>query len=44
MLTGEVKAVLIKCLNELLADFQKKRSEVSDEVVKEFMRIKEIDR
>eukprot|EP00922_Rhytidocystis_sp_ex-Travisia-forbesii_P022423 GHVS01032831.1.p1 GENE.GHVS01032831.1~~GHVS01032831.1.p1 ORF type:complete len:612 (+),score=106.08 GHVS01032831.1:272-2107(+) len=37
MLTGEVKEVLIKTLNELFLDHQTKRNAVTDEMVRTFM-------
>ena len=38
--TGEVKAILIKVIQEFLADFQTKRANVTDEDVAYFMKIR----
>lgn len=43
MLTGEIKAILIEVINEFLADFQAKRSKVTDEDVHKFMAIRKIN-
>ncbi len=43
MKTGEVKSLLIKCLQEFLKDFQEKRAKVTEEDVKKFMEIRKID-
>jgi len=43
MMTGDVKQVLIECLNEFLAEFQERRKKVTDEDVKKFMAIRKID-
>lgn len=37
MLTGEVKKILIKILQDKISEFQKRRKEVTDEVVNKFM-------
>lgn len=37
MLTGELKAVLIKELQEMVADIQKRRAVVDDALVEQFM-------
>ncbi|GKT28771.1 tRNA synthetase class I family protein, partial [Aduncisulcus paluster] len=37
MLTGEVKAILIKILQDMVLDHQEKRKDVTDEVVQHFM-------
>jgi tryptophanyl-tRNA synthetase len=42
MLTGELKAVLIAELQKLVADLQKKRAEVTDAIVDEFMRPRQL--
>ena len=42
-MTGEVKAILIKCLQDFLKDFQEKRAKVTDEDVKKFMGVRKID-
>ena len=41
--TGEVKARLIKCLQDFVKDFQNRRSKVTDEDVKKFMSVRKID-
>ena len=41
--TGEVKARLIKCLQDFVKDFQSRRSKVTDEDVKKFMSVRKID-
>ena len=41
--TGEVKARLIKCLQEFVKDFQERRKKVTDEDVKKFMSVRKID-
>lgn len=43
MLTGEVKALLIDCLQKFVASFQEKRKKVTDETVKHFMSIRKIN-
>ncbi len=43
MLTGEIKQILIDCLNEFLKDFQDKRKKVTNEDVKKFMEIRKIN-
>lgn len=43
MLTGEVKQVLIKVLQDFVADFNEKRKRVTDEDVKKFMAVRKID-
>jgi hypothetical protein len=37
MLTGEIKAELIKVMQEFVGDFQERRSKVTDEDVKKFL-------
>jgi tryptophanyl-tRNA synthetase len=39
MLTGEVKALCIKVLQEFVGEFQKRRADVTDEIVKQFMSV-----
>lgn len=36
-MTGEIKKICIEVLQKIVGDFQKRRSEVSDETVKYFM-------
>ena len=43
MMTGEVKQVLIKCLQDFVAKFQERRKKVTDEDVKKFMAVRKID-
>ena len=43
MMTGEVKAILIDCVNDFLKDFQDKRKKVTDADVKKFMEIRKIN-
>ena len=43
MLTGEVKKELIGVLQKLVKNHQEKRAAVTDEMVKEFMRIRELE-
>jgi tryptophanyl-tRNA synthetase len=42
LLTGEVKKELIGVLNELVGEHQTRRAAVTEEVVKEFMRVREL--
>lgn len=42
-MTGEVKQVLIKCLQDFVAKFQERRKKVTDEDVKKFMAVRKID-
>jgi len=42
-MTGEVKAILIDCVNDFLKDFQEKRKKVTDADVKKFMEIRKIN-
>ena len=37
MLTGELKQILIQVLQELVAEHQRRRAEVTDEMIREFM-------
>ena len=37
LLTGELKLKCIKCLQELVEEFQQTRANITDEIVKEFM-------
>lgn len=37
MLTGELKQILVEVLQKLVLDHQKKRAEVTDDIVKQFM-------
>lgn len=43
MLTGEVKQICIKALQDFVADYQERRAKVTDEDVKKFMEIRRID-
>ncbi len=43
MMTGEIKQILIDCLNEFLHDFQERRKKVTDEDVKKFMEVRKIN-
>ena len=43
MLTGEVKKELIGVLQKLVKNHQEKRAAVTDEMVKEFMRVRELE-
>jgi len=43
MLTGEVKALLIECLQKFVAKFQEKRKQVTNETVKQFMAVRKIN-
>ena len=43
MLTGEVKKILIEVLQALISDFQKRRAAVTDEMVREFMRVRRLN-
>ena len=43
MLTGEVKALLIDCLQKFVADFQARRKKVTNETVKQFMAVRKIN-
>lgn len=43
LLTGEVKAILIECLQKFVASFQEKRKKVTDETVKHFMSVRKIN-
>ena len=43
MLTGEVKKELIGVLQKLVRNHQEKRAAVTDEMVKEFMRVRELE-
>lgn len=43
MMTGEVKAVLIECLNGFLKEFQERRKKITDEDVKNFMSVRKIN-
>jgi tryptophanyl-tRNA synthetase len=40
MTTGEVKAILIEVLQKLVADHQERRKDITDEVVREFTKIR----
>lgn len=43
MLTGEVKAELITCVQAFLKDFQARRAKVTDEDVKNFMAVRKME-
>ena len=43
MLTGEIKAALIGVLGPMMADMQAARAAVTDELVREFMRVRELE-
>lgn len=43
MQTGEIKAELVSVLNEFLAEYQSRRTKVTDDDVKKFMTIREMD-
>ena len=43
MKVEDVKEVLIKCLQQFLADFQERRSKVTDEDVRKFMEVRKIN-
>ena len=43
LLTGEVKKELIGILQEFVAEHQKRRSEVTDEVVGRYMAVRELE-
>jgi len=43
MMTGEVKKILIDCLNDYLKDFQERRKKITDDDVKAFMAIRKIN-
>ena len=42
LLTGELKAKLISVLQELVAEHQKRRAQVTDDVIDEFMRPRQL--
>ena len=44
MLTGEIKAELIKVMQEFVKDFQEKRAKVTDEDVKRFMSVRKMQK
>lgn len=44
MLTGEIKAICIKVLQDFVGEFQKRRALVTDEVVRQFMSIPPSDK
>jgi len=43
LLSGEVKAILIEVLQELVGTHQARKAAVTDEVLAEFMRVRELD-
>lgn len=43
MMTGEIKAILIECLQKFVADFQEKRKKVTDKDVADFMAVRRIE-
>ena len=43
LLTGELKQLCIKELQEFVREFQERRSAVTDEVIDEFMRVRPLD-
>lgn len=43
MLTGEVKKILIGEVQKLIADFQQRRAQVTDDVVKQFFEIRQLE-
>lgn len=44
MLTGEIKAELIKVMQDFVGDFQKKRAKITDEDVRKFMDIRQMQK
>jgi len=40
MLTGEVKKILIDCLQKIIGEHQERRNKVTDEMVREYMKIR----
>ena len=42
MLTGELKAILIAELQKLVAEIQANRAKITDEIVEEFMRPRQL--
>jgi len=42
MLTGELKALIISALQKLVAEVQRKRAQVTDEMLAEFMRPRQL--
>ena len=42
-MTGEIKSILIKCLQDFVAAFQEKRKKVTDQDVKHFMSVRKIE-
>ena len=43
MLTGEIKAILIEVLQKLVADHQEARSKVTDEIIDQFMSVRNFE-
>ncbi len=43
MLTGEIKAILIECLQKFVAEFQERRKKVTDEDVRHFTSVRKIE-
>jgi hypothetical protein len=43
MLTGEIKKELIGCLTELVSQHQERKRNVTMEIVKQFMEIRELN-
>jgi len=40
MLTGDVKKILIDCLQKIIGEHQERRKKVTDEMVREYMKIR----
>jgi len=43
LLTGEVKKTLIEVVQAIVADLQKRRATITDDMVKEFMRVRPLE-
>merc|ERR1712066_1228502 len=44
MLSGEIKAKLISVIQPIVKEFQERRAAVTDDDVKEFMRVRKLDK
>jgi tryptophanyl-tRNA synthetase len=42
MLTGHVKSILVDVLNDIIADFKRRRAAVTDDVLDAFMRVRQM--
>lgn len=43
MLSGELKKIAIECIQNIILNLQEQRSKITDETVREFMRVRKLE-